>query len=146
MSVTFKVMGDPRPLARARRGRGGTMFDPASNRLNKDLVQRAYLEAVGAESMAFGRGVAIALSADCLFARPKAHFGTGRNADVLKQPAPIWVVRTPDGDNLLKLLFDSLNGLAFHDDSQVAAFRLQKRYCDLGELPHTRVRMWGLAE
>lgn len=44
--------------------------------------------------------------------------------------------RKPDADNILKLVCDALNGLAWHDDKQVVSMRCEKRY---GEQPMTCV-------
>ena len=50
-------------------------------------------------------------------------------------------ISKPDIDNLVKAVFDALNGLAFFDDSQVAAVIASKRYVREGELPGTLVKV-----
>jgi len=54
------------------------------------------------------------------YARPKSHYGTGRNADVLKDPGRIQHMQRPDLINLIKCLEDALTGIVWKDDSQVA--------------------------
>lgn len=63
--------------------------------------------------------------------RPKAHYGTGRNAAVLKASAPSLVARTPDLDKLLRSTCDGLteSGL-IGDDSLIVAVTALKRYAD----------------
>ena len=39
-------------------------------------------------------------------------------------------VKKPDCDNLAKIVLDSLNGLAYHDDSQVCELTVKKLYAD----------------
>ena len=54
------------------------------------------------------------------FLRPRSHFGSGRNAAVLKPSAPRWHVSKPDLDNLNKAIYDTLTQMGvFWDDSQV---------------------------
>jgi Holliday junction resolvase RusA-like endonuclease len=63
------------------------------------------------------------------FPRPKSHYGTGRNAERLKDSAPQYHVTKPDMDNTVKLLKDGLAGLAWHDDRQVCEYgEIKKRY------------------
>ena len=71
-----------------------------------------------------------AINLSCAFhmARPKSHYGTGRNAKKLKSSAPINHTYTPDLDNLVKFVKDCLNGLAWRDDSQVVFLTAYKIY------------------
>lgn len=58
------------------------------------------------------------------FARPAYHFGSGRNAGVLKASAPAHHVGTPDIDKLLRAALDALTAAGcWHDDRQVCATR-----------------------
>lgn len=137
-SVTMRIDGEPQALARARIGRsrdGRPMnFDPKQNKIGKSAVIAAWreLEVVRLEG-------ALDLDLVCRFTRPKGHYGTGKNAGVLKDSAPTWVTKRPDVDNLVKLVCDALNGWAYHDDSQVVSASVLKVYADEG--PHTVVTL-----
>lgn len=63
------------------------------------------------------------------FARPKCHYGTGRNADRMKGSAPCYHTKTPDLTKLTRALEDALTGLAWKDDSQVVSQITDKGYC-----------------
>lgn len=64
-------------------------------------------------------------------ARPQAHFGTGRNAGVLKPSAPCWKATAPDVDKLTRAILDSLTtAQAFRDDGRVARLVVEDRYAD----------------
>jgi Holliday junction resolvase RusA-like endonuclease len=65
---------------------------------------------------------------DCRLARPKSHYGTGRNQDKVKKSAPLWPLITPDWDNLGKFVGDCFNGLVFKDDKQVISATVDKFY------------------
>jgi len=64
------------------------------------------------------------------FKRPKSHYGTGRNAGVLKVHAPMEHSQKPDIDNVVKFIFDCLNGLAWDDDAQVIGLNVFKIWGD----------------
>ena len=65
--------------------------------------------------------------------RPKGHYGTGRNAHVLKRSAPAWPSGKPDLDKLLRALLDGLTaGGAWADDAQVAQLAARKEYGPAG--------------
>lgn len=52
-------------------------------------------------------------------ARPRSHYGTGRNHGTLKASAPRWCVGRPDLDKLCRAVLDALSGVVWCDDSQV---------------------------
>ncbi len=70
----------------------------------------------------------VSLKAELVFPRPKSHYGTGRNADTLKGSSPTYVATKPDADKLARSLGDSLTGICFRDDSQIAWVSVWKMY------------------
>ena len=77
--------------------------------------------------------------------RPKAHYGTGRNAGTLKASAPKFHTKTPDVDNLAKFTLDACNGgVIWKDDALVASLSAFKRYVEPGETPATIINVRGL--
>ena len=75
-----------------------------------------------------------------LFARPKSHYGTGKNANKLKQKAPECVTSSATGD-IDKLCRSTLDGLSakaggtvIKDDSLVVSLKAVKKYAKEGEL------------
>lgn len=63
--------------------------------------------------------------------RPGYHYGTGRNAGVLKPSAPTYVEKKPDVDKLVRSTLDALTDAGvFRDDAQVAVLTATKRYAD----------------
>lgn len=64
-------------------------------------------------------------------ARPGYHYGTGRNAGILKPNAPAYVDKKPDVDKLARSTLDGLKQAGiYRDDSQVARLLAEKRYAD----------------
>ena len=66
-----------------------------------------------------------------LFARPKGHYGSGKNADQRKPSAPRYHTQKPDIDNLVKFALDCLNGIAFDDDKQIVLLKASKSWHNL---------------
>lgn len=60
--------------------------------------------------------------------RPKAQYGTGRNAERVKDSAPAWPVTRPDLLKLARAVEDALSRVCYRDDAQIVAERLAKRY------------------
>jgi crossover junction endodeoxyribonuclease RusA len=60
--------------------------------------------------------------------RPKTHYGTGRNKELLKGSAPLAPTARPDIDKLTRSLLDAITGIAFRDDAQVARLWAEKRW------------------
>jgi len=73
----------------------------------------------------------LALVALFYLPRPKAHYGTGRNADVLKASAPEYPTTPGDLDKFLRLANDALTVAGvIKDDALVINITAQKRYAD----------------
>ena len=56
-----------------------------------------------------------------------------------------WHISRPDIDNLVKSVLDSLNGIAFLDDSQVCSVQASKQYADIDEVKIEIIHMNNLA-
>lgn len=76
---------------------------------------------------------AVTVTLDFNMPRPKAHYGTGRNAETLKPAAPTDPIGKPDLDKLARAVLDALTGIAWVDDAQVTALVVSKRFA-----PHPR--------
>ena len=83
------------------------------------------------------------LSVSMIFdmARPKGHYGTGRNADKLKDSAPNpYHAQMPDLDKLARSVNDSLTDAGvWEDDGQVAVMNVAKRWCTNGDVPGVEI-------
>lgn len=61
--------------------------------------------------------------------RPKGHYGTGRNAGLLKDSSPEYPTSKPDLTKLTRAVEDALTGIIWKDDSQVVKQETEKLYC-----------------
>ena len=79
---------------------------------------------------------------DFVFPRPKSHFGSGRNSQVLKPSAPLRKRSKPDIDKLQRAVLDALTGAGLYlDDSCVTDVTAHKRYTLENEGPHTFIQV-----
>lgn len=67
----------------------------------------------------------VSVTVDFYLPRPKAHYGTGRNAGALKPSAPAEHLTMP---KLTRAVGDALTRLAWRDDSQIVAWHAYKHY------------------
>jgi len=112
--ITFFVPGNPKALKRHRtfRTKSGinVNVDPSAGD-KADFLAKAMLYRP-AEPLDGPLSIVLV----CVFSRPKGHFGTGRNAGVLKESAGFWYPSTPDWDNVGKFVGDAFNGIFWRDD------------------------------
>lgn len=70
--------------------------------------------------------------------RPRGHFGSGRNAAILKPSAPRFPTVKPDVTKLIRAAEDALSGITFIDDNQIVHQIGRKVY---GERPGVRIQI-----
>jgi Holliday junction resolvase RusA-like endonuclease len=73
--------------------------------------------------------------------RPKGHFGSGKNASVLKQGAPVFPTPKPDCTKLVRALEDALTGVVWKDDAQIVTQLIKKRYVSTAETEDGSLRV-----
>jgi Holliday junction resolvase RusA-like endonuclease len=116
--LKIEIEGDPIPLARARGARSG-FYDPqhiAKRNFAIDVLSKIPRDKL----------IETPISFDLIFVikMPKS-WSLKKRAKILDSPH----AQTPDIDNLVKFIFDALNGVIYNDDSQI--FKVEA------------VKMWG---
>ena len=131
-AVHFWVPGVPAPQGSKRAvTRGGKVRLIEMSKRVKPWRQAVSLAA--SRHVPFPPGVPLSLLVEFRLPRPKAHYGTGRNAAVLKASAPKFVTGTPDADKLLRSSCDGLTDSGvIADDSQLVFVSALKCYADSG--------------
>ena len=75
----------------------------------------------------------VRVSATFTYGRPAGHYGTGRNARVVKDSAPLWKASAPDLDKLARALGDALTQAGVvRDDALIVSWAIDKVW---GESP-----------
>lgn len=64
------------------------------------------------------------------FARPKSHYGSGKNAGTVKESAPRYHTQKPDVTKLVRCTEDALTGVCWQDDSAVIMQKASKMWDD----------------
>ena len=54
-----------------------------------------------------------------------------------------WTTKKPDSDNVIKIVLDGLNKVAYHDDAQICKLSFEKRY---SKIPRVEVKINKLEE
>ena len=132
MAIAFSVPGDPVPQPRPRvstRGGFARAYVPAKHAVH---AYRASVAAAAREAGAGVHGEPVEVVIDFVFGRPQSHMRkNGLRPDAPRYPRQ-------DADNLTKSVLDSLNGVAWEDDSQVCRLVVEKSY---GTEPRTTIRI-----
>lgn len=149
--VRLRVIGDPAPQGSKRAFVAGDRAVMKESSAPKLRSWRQDVAAVAAEHLATGGAQLtgpLRLQATFIFARPASHFGTGRNAGVVKASAPTWVTETNRGDvdKLLRSTFDALTASALIvDDRFIVRVSTSKRYAQPGEASGAHLVLGGAA-
>lgn len=77
------------------------------------------------------------------FTRPKSHYGSGRNAFMVKDSAPPYPAVKPDTTKLVRCAEDALSGVVWIDDVQIVSQTAKKLYSDR---PGLQLRVWQAVE
>lgn len=121
MIFDFIVEGKPRGKERPRLGRYGT-YTPKKTKEYERLVEEAFTLKYGNIEPIEG---AVYANIIAVFEVPKS-YSKKRRQEILENEN--LYTHKPDGDNIAKAILDSLNGLAFKDDSQVVHMKVTKIY------------------
>jgi len=148
LRVSFVVIGRPQPAGSKRAfpvvrktGIGVAVTDdnPKARSWKGDVAAQAAaaMRMRGGELLAGPLGLAVTFT----LARPKGHFGTGRNAGTIRESAPFYPTVKPDCTKLLRAVEDACTGVVWRDDAQVVEQSVTKRY---GEPESAAVVVWKL--
>lgn len=127
-AVTFHVPGRPQGKARAR-----TFYSPAAGKsisvtpdktvLYENLIKGQYIQA--AEGMYMESGTSVALRIVARFLPPKSK---SKKVQSQMLEGKILPLKKPDMDNIVKVVADALNGVAYRDDTQIVLVVAKKAY------------------
>jgi Holliday junction resolvase RusA-like endonuclease len=138
-TVSFTVAGIPAPQGSKTRTKWGMREDNAATKPWREAVAWQATEAMQGREPFTG---ALVVELFFLFPRPKSHYGTGRNAEVLRPAAPMFMQTKPDVDKCVRACLDAMKGIVYRDDSQVAGVCASKAY----GTPHAVVELWDAAD
>ena len=134
-AIEFHVRGRPRPAGSKRVFpirkdgvlTGKFVVTDMSGKEGKSWRSSIQDSAVQAKGFRVLKG-ALELDVCFVLARPKAHFGTGKNSGSVKASAPYLPSIRPDITKLVRAVEDALNGLLWGDDAQITYAIVKKVY------------------
>ncbi|GLO24232.1 RusA family crossover junction endodeoxyribonuclease [Pseudomonas putida] len=133
--VQFLVPGEPVGKGRPRIGRVGghaRMFTPQKTASYEGLIAMAGTEAMAGRTLLEG---AVMVEMRIVLAIPQS-MSKKRKAQAIA--GELFPTKKPDMDNVIKAIYDGLNGVVWKDDVQVVDAFVRKRY---GEVPGVHVRI-----
>lgn len=139
-SLDFTVIGTPK-------GKGRPRFTSAGGRAMA-YTPKATKEAEEAVKEAFSKAFpGVSFGSTPVAVRVKAYMPIPKNASHAQKAKMLSdIIRhthKPDADNILKLVCDALNGLAFDDDKQIIEVWCEKAYSDVPRTEISVIRIGG---
>lgn len=120
----FEVLGMPQGKARARTGKGFS-YTPEKTVLYENLIKTSFVAV--REKKTFFDKEPIEMYITAYFPIPKSTTKKDRERIRNKELFP---TKKPDADNIAKVICDALNGVAYHDDTQVVKLTVRKQYTE----------------
>ena len=130
-TISFRVHGTPAPMGSKRHVGNGKMIESskAVKPWRQDVASAA-VDALPPEGWTPMDGP-LGLHVMFIFPRPASHYGTGRNAALLKPSAPAYKQSAPDLSKLVRSTEDALTDAGvWRDDARVAHILAEKTYGD----------------
>lgn len=126
LNIRFTVAGEPcgkgRPIF-SRHGNSVVTRTPPKTAEYEKRVKLSYLAAT--ERYCFPKGVPLRIKITAHYLIPPSATKANKALMGANKMKP---VKVPDWDNIGKIICDSLNGLAYHDDAQIVEGTVIKRY------------------
>lgn len=123
MIYEFEVIGDIKGKARPRVNTyTGTAYTPTPTKDYENLIKQYFKVKYPRYEPLEGR-VAVKISA--YFDVPKS---TSKKDKILIEEGKLSPTKKPDIDNIIKIVLDALNKMAFKDDNQITKLEVEKFY------------------
>ena len=137
---TFTVPGKPQGKARARtfynsRSNKMSSMTPEKTVLYENLIKTCFRQKYG---QGFPDDAYVAANILAFFEPPKS-ISKKKREDMLT--GKIWPAKKPDSDNIAKVVLDALNGIAYHDDTQIIKLVVTKAYSEEAHLSVTLAKL-----
>lgn len=129
MEIKFKILGKPRGKQRPRmcvRFGKQVTYTPKQTSEYEKLVKASYM---AVSKMFFKKDIPLEIDITAFFSGKYSDSG--------------WATKKPDSDNIIKIVLDGLNKVAYYDDAQICKIHFEKRY---SEIPRVEVKIKKLEE
>lgn len=126
MTVKFTVLGEPAGKGRPRFSNAGPhvkAYTPEKTVSYENLVKLEYRRQC--KDFRFPDGAPLDLRITAYYSIPKS---ASKKKRALMEQYKIRPMKKPDNDNIVKIIQDALNLIAYHDDVQIVDCQLRKFY------------------
>ena len=120
--IRFEILGQPIAKQRPRVTRSGIAYTPSKTVNYEGIVRYTYQSQYPQRDLILGH---IEAHITAIFPIPKSYSKKKTNELLAGHNN---YDKKPDCDNLAKIILDSLNGIAYKDDSQVTVLHIAKEY------------------
>lgn len=127
MQLIFKIPGEPKGKGRPRFARKGSYvhtYTPDSTAAYEEKVKRCYYQQCGNRNY-FDKDEMLQVHILAKYPIPKSISQKKRGMMIAHRLRP---VVKPDADNIIKIVCDALNGIAYGDDKQIVDAHFHKIY------------------
>lgn len=129
MKRCFIILGEPKAKARPRftvnsKGQRGKIYTAKDTISYEKLVRKEYTEQYPTLPPVPPK-IPLKMEIDTYHKIPK---NVSKETKQRMESCQIRPTKKPDVDNLAKIIADSLNGVAYHDDSQIVDLEIRKFY------------------
>ena len=128
MTYLLTIPGEPAGKARPRVTRSGIAYTPVKSKNYETLAQELFYTTHGSPMLA-GE---VKATIKAFYGLNKSDYGARglTAAGIRKLSGQTRPTKKPDVDNIAKMILDSLNGIAYTDDSQVVVLNIEKHYAE----------------
>ena len=134
--IKFVIPGKPFGKQRPRMTKAGKTYTPEETTSYENLVKRACQDSKN--GIYFDADQPIGLGIKAYYPIPAS---TSKKARAAMLNGQILPTKKPDCDNIVKIVADALNSIAYHDDKQIVINVVEKYY---DEEPRVEVVIWGI--
>ena len=141
--INFTYEGEAVGKGRPRVSRAGGYvhtYTPAKTRQFEEEIRLAFKEQVKESTPVYPRDNTLCAFVGIGVSVPKSYSKKRREDCLNGREAP---TKKPDIDNILKAIFDALNGYAYEDDAQIVSIQAHKSY---KEEPSIYINIWEISE
>lgn len=142
LAIMHPTTGKPRRRVKMDANDRAVIFTVDDNKKSgpwMKKVQRAAVAAMAGREVFTGP---VKMTQDFYVERPLAHFGTGKNAGILKERfARAKPITKPDRLKLARAIEDACTAVVYRDDAQIIDGPVRKHYCGVGELPRVEIQI-----
>jgi Holliday junction resolvase RusA-like endonuclease len=139
-SISFTIPGPPQGKARPHVVRiktgASVTYTPDKTVAYEERTRSRYQAA--AQGFKFSDNAQVGVQITAWYPVPKSKSKKVKAAMLAGQIKP---TKKPDSDNILKIVCDALNEIAYKDDVQIVLAQVAKNYADI---PRVDVRLWEI--